>query len=154
MVAGRDSRGFTLLELLVVLAIMGLLLGLAAPRFHNIVPGFELQSSTRELAAALRETRSRALERGEPALLVVDLAGRRYGLGGSTQSKELPRDIVLEALTAADDISEETRRAGFRFFPDGSATGGRITLSRGEQEYRIDIDWLTGRVSILEGPDA
>ncbi len=139
---------------------MGLLLALAAPRFHNIVPGFELQSSTRELAAALRETRSRALERGDPAVLVLDLAQRRYGpggsggAGGSSRSKALPGDIVLEALTAAEDISEETRRAQFRFFPDGSATGGRITLSRGERAYRIDIDWLTGRVSILDGPDA
>ena len=133
---------------------MGLLLALAAPRFHNIVPGFELQSSTRELAAALRETRSLALERGDPAVLVLDLAKRRYGAGGSSRSKALPGDIVLEALTAAEDISEETRRAQFRFFPDGSATGGRITLSRGERAYRIDIDWLTGRVSILDGPDA
>ncbi|NBC88790.1 MAG: hypothetical protein GVX90_04750 [Alphaproteobacteria bacterium] len=61
---------------------------------------------------------------------------------------------MLEALTAAEDVSEETRRARFRFFPDGSATGGRITLSRDERQYRIDIDWLTGRVKILDGSDA
>jgi general secretion pathway protein H len=37
-----------------------------------------------------------------------------------------------------------------RFFPDGGSNGGRITLAAGDRKYDVDVDWLTGRVAILE----
>ena len=40
------------------------------------------------------------------------------------------------------------KRGAIRFYPDGSSTGGRITVSSGERKFLVDVDWLTGRVSI------
>jgi general secretion pathway protein H len=42
------------------------------------------------------------------------------------------------------------RRGAIRFYPDGSSTGGRITVTFGRTQYLVDVDWLTGRVSITD----
>jgi len=60
---------------------------------------------------------------------------------------ELPKGIDLKLYTAQSEVTSE-RKGGIRFYPDGSSTGGRITLSAGERKYLVDVDWLTGRVSI------
>ncbi len=41
-------------------------------------------------------------------------------------------------------------RGGIRFYPDGSSTGGRVTLSLEGLQMRVDVEWLTGRVRITE----
>lgn len=144
-----SGNGFTLVELLVVFAIMGLMLALASPRIQNALPGFELRTAARELTAALRETRALAVRGGEPAALVLDLAAGRYAIGGG-DSRKLPGELKIEATTVQEDIDARRRRARFRFYPDGTALGGGVTLKRGDSAYRIDIDWMTGRVRLLE----
>ena len=42
------------------------------------------------------------------------------------------------------------RQGSIRFFPDGGSNGGRITVASGERKYEVDVDWLTGRVAILD----
>ena len=61
----------------------------------------------------------------------------------------LPKDIELKLFTAQSEILSDTR-GGIRFYPDGSSTGGRITVASGERKYLVDVDWLTGRVSITD----
>jgi len=39
---------------------------------------------------------------------------------------------------------------GIRFFPDGSSTGGRISVARGQRTLVVEVDWLLGRVSVNE----
>jgi general secretion pathway protein H len=53
----------------------------------------------------------------------------------------------LKLLTAQTEV-ESDHRGSIRFYPDGSSTGGRITVSSGERQYLVDVDWLTGRVAI------
>jgi len=61
--------------------------------------------------------------------------------------------LILRLFTAqADQINEQT--ASFRFYPDGSSNGGRVTVAAGEagnvREFAIDVDWLTGRVTVAD----
>ena len=63
----------------------------------------------------------------------------------------LPEDIALELFTARSELESDTV-GRVRFFPDGSSTGGRITLSLAERRYMVDVDWLTGRVTTFD-PD-
>ena len=58
-----------------------------------------------------------------------------------------PEGIELKLLTAQTEVESE-RKGAIRFYADGSSTGGRITVSAGERKYLVDVDWLTGRVSI------
>ena len=59
------------------------------------------------------------------------------------------RACLLPAVLLLAACSEQDTGA-IRFFPDGSSTGGRVTLMVGERSYAVDVDWLTGRVRVLE----
>ena len=139
-----------------VLAVIGLIAALASPDIQRALPGVELRAAARALVADLRATRAEALGRGTPASLALDLDRRRYRAAGAAEATELPADVTLEATVAASDrISADRRGAGrriavYRFFPDGTATGGGITLRRDGRAYALSIDWMTGHVRIAE----
>ncbi len=145
----RASAGFTLIELIVVLAIMGLVVALASPRLHRALPGAELAAGAEELAAALRRTRARAIAGGHRAALLIDIEAARYALAGGP-GRRLPKGIEVEIRTAADALDPIARRAAMTFYADGTAAGGRIVLRRGTRAYRLDIDWLTGRITVAQ----
>jgi general secretion pathway protein H len=141
------SRGFTLLELLIVLFLMGLAYGLAAPMVGSGAVTLELKSTTRQLAAGLRKARGNAIARRDDATLTVDVEQRRFSLSGDSKIYPLPKSIDINLFTAQSEQLEE-KVGNIRFFPDGTSTGGRITLTAGGSSFAVDIDWLTGKVVI------
>ena len=142
-------RGVTLLEMLVVLAIMGLVAALVLPTFGNGVSTSELRSSARQVAAGLRAARSEAVSQRRETFLVLDLEGRRFKVDRDPKEYTLPPRIEMKLFTAQRDIVD-ARTGSIRFFPDGGSNGGRVTVAAGERKYDVDVDWLTGRVAILE----
>jgi general secretion pathway protein H len=144
-----QAAGFTLIELVVVLVIAGLLLALAPPLVSKAFPAVELRDAARRVAAGLRVARSRAVSRSEEAVWALDLQRRRFTVTGRDRTYSLPEKLTISLFTAQSELHGEGSGA-IRFYPDGSSTGGRVTLARGERSYLVDVDWLTGRVSILE----
>jgi general secretion pathway protein H len=61
----------------------------------------------------------------------------------------LPARVDLKLFTAQNDLVDGNV-GSIRFFPDGGSNGGRITVAAGERKFDVDIDWLTGRVAILD----
>jgi general secretion pathway protein H len=142
------SRGFTLIELLVVLAILGLALALIVGYRPPWSRGLGLHATAAELAAGLRLARSEAILSNRPVEFDVDAAGHRYRIGNGA-ARRLPSDLSIELLT----IAGEVRKPGdgdIRFNPDGSSTGGRISLIDGRGRVAVGVDWLTGRVSVAD----
>jgi general secretion pathway protein H len=110
--------------------------------------GLGLQATAADLAAGLRLARSEAILSNRQVLFDLDTVGHRYRVGSSAP-KQLPADLSIELLT----ISGEARKAGegdIRFNPDGSSTGGRISLVDGRRKVAVGVDWLTGRVSVAD----
>jgi general secretion pathway protein H len=150
MAARRRARGFTLLEVLLVrvIAAAGYVLVI---RFTGAgVSGAELKSAARAVAAGLRDARGTAIATQEPAALSVDLERRTIEVTGAARPRALPERLELKLYTAQSEVRDE-RHGAIRFFPDGSSTGGRVTVAAGERKLLVDVDWLTGRVSIKEG---
>ena len=147
--SGVTARGMSLLELLIVIGLMALIAGLALPTFGDGVSTSQLKASARQLAAALRIARSDAVAHKREAFLVLDLDGRRFKLDSDPREYALPPRVELKLFTAQRDIVNE-KTGMIRFFPDGGSNGGRITVASGERRYEVDVDWLTGRVAILE----
>ncbi len=147
----QRQSGFTLLELLVVLVLLTALTALVAPAFLK-TGGVEVEAAARNLAAGLRRARSQAIQRNTMEALILDVERKEFVLSFERRPRKLPGDIELSLFTARSAVESESRGA-IRFFPDGGSTGGRITVKRGPRRVHVDVDWLGGRVRILEEAD-
>ena len=137
--------GFTLLEVLVVLAIAALLLAVTPPLISAALPGVELKSSARRVAAGLRLAREEAIRSGSDTTFTLDLEERTFKIDGGHREGALPEGLMLKLEAAEKEMLSE--HAGMvRFYPDGSSTGGRIILSRDGSGYQVGVQWLTGRI--------
>lgn len=140
-------NGFTLLEILLVLTISSVLLVFVAPDMYRTISGMTLPKATQELATALRRSSSQAVNASTPASLLLNVKERSYQLSGSEKVYQLPKDLDVTILTGAGLVRGASSGAIF-FYPDGSSSGGRISLQQGEREQQIHINWLTGEVEI------
>jgi general secretion pathway protein H len=139
------GAAFTLMELLVVLTILGLALLLATPALERSLPGLQLRTETRDVASALREARAQAIGRNEEVTMVIDRRGGKLQAGGK-QIIQLNRNIAIRMALPSSGASDDE----IHFFPDGTSTGGQLTLVLGERQKHVLVDWLTGTVSIAE----
>lgn len=142
----RGAPGFTLIELLVVLVIIALVAAVAIPNLRQS-PSVELKTNADQVAAALRQTRVDAMTSGKALALLVDTDARTVQRENASSVRQLPRGLGITLDTAAGEMLSE-QRGGIRFWPDGSATGGRVTLASDGLQIRVDVEWLTGRVRI------
>ena len=141
------ARGFTLMELLVVLVIASLAISLVGPAFQRILPGITLEAESRKLVALLRHARSQAILSGAPVAISQDAESGGLRLSYREQAYALPERISLE-LEPGPGVGEPTLGAAqILFYPRGDSSGGRLslTLEQGRSEV-IDVDWLSGRV--------
>ena len=142
-----QQRGFTLIEIIVVMVIGVMLIALVPPLFSSGVSGAEFKSAARRLAAGLRQARSEAIAYQRPTALTLDLEQRQFGITGGKGVQHLPEQLGIELFTSRTELTDG-KRGAIRFYPDGSSSGGRITLTRGKSTYEVDVSWLTGRVTI------
>jgi general secretion pathway protein H len=119
-----QNTGFTLLEMMVVLAVMGLAMALIAGYGQPRSRWLETQSAAREIAAAMRDARGQAIAQGHKVALSLP---------------NLPS--WLRVTMAAPP-------GGIVFAPDGSASGGEVLLNGAGHHTAITADWLTGQVAI------
>ena len=142
-------RGVTLLELLIVLTLMALIAAMALPMFSGGVSGTDLKTAARDVAAGLRLARDRAIAQRTESLLELNLETRTFRVSPDERIHRLPEKLELKLYTAQRDLLND-KVGAIRFFADGGSNGGRITLASGERKFNVDVDWLTGRVAILE----
>ena len=141
-------HGFTLLETLVALALVAVLLAVAVPAL--VVPkGVELRAAADLVATGLRQARLAAIREQRPVALLMDVEARALQVEGGRRIRTLPRGVQLDLFTAQGEVLD-TRLGGIRFFPDGSSTGGRVTLARDGLRTEVNVEWLTGRIRVRE----
>jgi len=135
--------GFTLLELLVVLAILTLVAAIVLPALASPSDGLRLRTAAGEIAGHLRLARSAAIARNAEIAVTIDADKRTIEADG-VPPQPFGSDIAVK-LTVAEPERATPSRGGFRFFQDGSSTGGDIVLRLRDKELRLCVDWLTGR---------
>jgi general secretion pathway protein H len=147
-VSRRRPSGFTLFEVLVVFAIIGVVTAVVAPAIMRGFAGTQARATALEIAAALRQARGQAVAENADVAVLFDVAGQAYALE-QARPRALPEGVRFE-LYAAQVEQLDAATGGIRFFPDGSATGGQVTIGDDVTRYHVDVDWLTGRISIIE----
>lgn len=137
--------GFTLLELLVVLAIIGLWLAIVPPNLMKGTGAQALKADARLVVSGLQYARTRAISLNVPVALVIDSRTRRLSIDGK-QIGDLSASTELSALNGQRVWQTGTGTA-VHFLPDGGSTGGEILLSYHKTRYRLSVNWLTGAVT-------
>jgi general secretion pathway protein H len=157
----RPSSGFSLLEMLLVMALIAIATLLAMSAFSGGMQGMALRGGAKDLAAQFRFARAVAISSGEPQDVVIDPQARRWeGAKGRTGALPAGGEIVFTGARASlfEDGQADGGKGAVRFFPDGAATGGRVRMLVGEAGTRggwdVDVGWLTGevRVSRVQAP--
>lgn len=144
--APRLARGFTLLEMIVALAVVGLLIALAVPATGKIMEAVGYQSTLRNILSDLKASRTRAILAGKEVYFVIDLDERVFGTG-KTQHK-IPADLEVYFVAADSLVSNKT--AAIAFYADGSSSGGSVFVVRkGGSGTQVRVDWLLGEIKPL-----
>ena len=142
------ARGFTLLELVLVLAVMAIGAALVVPALINPTRS-EVRSVAADVIRALRLSREHAINDQAQAVLALDtVQGRVMPPAGVDRVVEA-KQVELSLITARSEVIDEGL-GQIRFFPDGSSTGGRVSVSRDGATLHIDVDWLTGRIRAFD----
>jgi general secretion pathway protein H len=98
----------------------------------------------------MRSARSEAILTNRSVAFSVDSAGRRYWWGNRTPQL-LSADLNLALMTTKAQMASDTQ-GQVRFDPDGGSTGGRVAIAGGDHTWWVGVDWLSGRVSVVEKP--
>lgn len=143
------EAGFTLIEMVVVLGVLALLVGLVAGFGRSPGGASKMRFAANEIAGALRLARSEAIINGRKSELSFDLANRSWQLRAGVRHA-LPAGVTARLVTIRDEVVDDAV-ARIGFWPDGSSSGGRLTLDGEGRRITVGVDWLTGRVSLVQG---
>lgn len=136
--------GFTMLEMLVALAILSLIMGASTQLLRPPSPKLRVESAARALCSALRATHSRAVATNGETQVVVDLARKKFSSPVAAEAA-LPFDAALNVQVAQGQQGNQA--AAIVFFPDGTSTGGDISIDIAGSHASISVNWLTGETS-------
>ncbi|MGG6462368.1 GspH/FimT family pseudopilin [Solilutibacter silvestris] len=140
----RAQQGFTLIEIMLVMALVAIASALVASTISRNSGGQRLRDAAQQIAMGLRQARTEAMRSQVPQRFVLEPGQHRWLVAGRPAH---PIDPDLEVtMTSARELSSNTQEGTIVFFPDGASTGGRVTLSRNGQRWRSDVNWITGEV--------
>ena len=145
---GGGEQGFALIEILCVLAIIGMLAAIILPAIPRSTTRAKLESYAVATAALLKSDRSAALRRQIQVATQVDAASRSIRSGATGRVIRLPNDVALDAILASR-CADRTAGRSIDFFPSGMSCGGVIALSRPGMGVEVRVNWLTGGVDIV-----
>jgi general secretion pathway protein H len=143
--ARTSAAGFSLIEILVVIAILSTLAMMVAPLMRHAPAQAQLRADVARLAAGLRLTRAAAMAQNRAMALMLDTEGRTF----------VSPAVPASALDNRTEISMEVPVANgstgaIRFFPSGQSTGARINLRLNGSEARVQVVWATGNVFVTD----
>jgi len=138
------ERGVTLLELVIVLALLSLAVALVLPRFGNWIDEWTLRSTAERLAQTVRDARTRALYEQGYYLLEINPAARRIRIVGVRSHFE--KEFEIPAGIGVDDGEVQPPSVVRLMFPPSGTVGDRtLTLrNRRGSSYSIHVDFLLG----------
>lgn len=143
-----EEQGFTLLEMLCVLAIISILVSLVLPALPRGTSTARLQSYAISTAALLKADRNAALRRHADVATAVNATSRWVRSGATGRTIRFPDDVAVDTLLARR-CNGQISSSSITFFSSGLSCGGVISLSKAGLGYEVRVNWLTGEIHIV-----
>jgi len=153
-VAGRrgDSRGFTLLEILIVLVIIAIAATVVAPSLESGFRARELRSAVRAVAGSLRGMQSDAIRSGKTGTLVIDPVRNALAVDQTARTIDLGDVAGIVQIHGGELAPGGVVRVNF--YPNGSTSGLAVWIadreSPGDSSYVVRLDPLIGLVTVRD----
>jgi prepilin-type N-terminal cleavage/methylation domain-containing protein len=162
------ERGFTLLEVIVVLTLFALSTLLVIPSLSGLSKTLELKEAAKKLSAILRYGRSEAVNKGEVYRILFNSELNEVKLQSMKMTEEdkekderggegpekiylLPKGVHIKDVKAPPPQFPSDLPV-IEFYPNGGSNGGSILIDSPDRKgYRIDIHFLTGMVKMENG---
>lgn len=146
----QKQRGFSLVELLIALAILSAMITIAAALVMQAPGPSEARADARAMASAMRAVRADAIATRSSVDFKIDLRSHSFVAGDRAGSV---RKAFAMKGTGAQSLSEDAAVIGVRFYPNGSSSGGKVDIRTGALVVTVNADWMTGKVSVSEAVD-
>lgn len=131
------GRGFTVIELVVALAIIGILAAIALPAWNKIVTSFRLSSSARLIHSELQSLKIRS---------AVENASFRLAYAAGATNFEIQRDGKTSVIKPLADGVSIVKAGVVTFSPRGTANGNRVRLMNRDGSCQQVVVSQTGRM--------
>jgi general secretion pathway protein H len=144
----RANDGFTLLEMVCVIAIVAMLAAVLLPNISRSTSRPRLEAYAVETASLLKADRTAAIRHRIQIATQIDAGTGSLRSGSTGRTLRIPDDVAFDALLP-DRCNERPAFSTISFFPTGMSCGGTIVLSRLGTGYEIRVNWLTGGIEIV-----
>ncbi len=145
----KKYTGFTLIEVLVVMVMIAVLAGLVATGMSDSLRKAKIRAVSKNLVSAMRYTRGQAVVKHEQKTITFNVEEKTYQ-APRKKVVHIPDEIDINVYTADSEVADETT-GSIRFFSDGSSTGGWVKLTHKNKIWKINVNWLTGEIAMIEG---
>ncbi len=150
------APGFTLLELVIVMAVIGVTASIAIPRYGATIARFRAESAARRVQADLKYARQAAQAASATRTVVFNIPASSYGIG---QVKDLKRTAGPYSVSLAEEYSAVVQGVDFggdasvRFDGYGRPdSGGSVQVMSGSQAWLVTLDGETGATALQRVP--
>jgi len=144
----RREDGFTLLEIVCVMAIMAILAAIILPAIPRGTSRARLEGYAMQAATLLKADHDAAIRRRTQITTEVNAISRSLRSGATGYVVRMPQDVRFEAALASR-CNQRAAGTTIDFFGSGMSCGGTIALSRLGVGYQIRVNWLTGGVEVV-----
>jgi general secretion pathway protein H len=141
----HGQSGYTLVEMLVVLVLMGMATAISLPYATSSGQAQKLDATASQLAALFRQAQTLAYVTNKDVKVSLERDSHKWLVNGSSPQLQLDQSISVIAMTIEGQISE--KEISYRFFPAGGSSGGRVVLEAKKNKAVVDLNWLTGAVT-------
>lgn len=157
----KKNKGFTLLELALVLILLSLAAYLVIPSMNRLAKAIEVKGTAQRIAGILRYYRMTTIQKGQMHQILIAPEQRELIVRVLQSEKKEEAEFtwvekskyqIPEGINLKEEINPgeyTTQWPAIEFYPNGQANGGQILLTDAEQKgYRIKISFLTGLVVV------